>query len=246
MKILNHLTKNFINLDRLRASFNQASPAPLIVLDQFLPENIAHNLSQEIDSIDIDSCKKFTRNGSYMEECNDITVMPEGLHVINELHSQTGLKWLTELTGIPYLIPDPYLIGAGYSKSFRGDGLKNHIDFNWNDSLKLYRALTLIIYLSEDWEEEWGGHLEFSKFDNETLINKINIKWNRAVIWKHHETCFHGYPTPITCPDDQSRKTLRLFFYVSNQEPTVDNPAHRSLYWYDENTNTPLDQPDYE
>jgi Rps23 Pro-64 3,4-dihydroxylase Tpa1-like proline 4-hydroxylase len=245
MRILDHLANRY-NTDTLKNHFNNASPTSMIVVDDFFPEDTAKVLSQELDSVDVTSCRKFTRNGSYMEEYNDLSTLPEAEEVVAQLHSQSFMKWLSASTGIDNLIPDPYLVGAGYSRSFRGDSLKNHVDFNWNDTLKLYRALTLIVYISEDWEEEWGGHLEFNEFQSKQTLNKILIKWNRAVIWKHHETCFHGYPTPITCPQDRSRKTLRVFYYVSNQEPQLDNPAHRSLYWFDQTSGIPVDNNSHE
>jgi Rps23 Pro-64 3,4-dihydroxylase Tpa1-like proline 4-hydroxylase len=239
MQIINLLTANH-DVDQLNRDFKNSVPAPTLIIDNFLPHEIAKQLSSEIDSIDADLCRKFNRNGSYMEECNDLSIMPAAQPIIAQLHSQTFMNWLSKVTGIQHLLPDPYLIGAGYSRSFNGDSLKNHVDFNWNDSIKLYRKLTLIIYLSEEWHDDWGGHLEFTSFDKHK-IKKINIEWNRAVIWQHHEHCLHGYPESINCPKHLSRKTLRLFYYTSDQAPSKEQPAHRSLYWYDNESNTPID-----
>lgn len=239
MRIIDLLEKNH-STDQLIHSWKNSVPVPMIIIDNFLPRAIAKKLSLEINDLDKNTCRTFTRNGSYMEECNNLSIMTAAEPVIAELHAQTFMRWLSQVTGIQYLLPDPYLVGAGYSRSFRGDSLKNHVDFNWNDAIKLYRKLTLIVYLTEDWKEEWGGHLEFSSFDQQK-INKIGVKWNRAVIWQHHEHCLHGYPEPIVCPEDNSRKTLRLFYYVSDQSPLQDRPAHRSLYWYDTELNTPTD-----
>lgn len=241
MKVINHLESKFNKFSYYRSKFESYSTVPFIILDNFLPENVAFSLSDEIDSIQDHQCKKFTRNGSYMQECNDLRIMENAADVIAQFHSKPGVQWLSNITGIKNLIPDPYLIGAGYSRSFKGDSLKNHVDFNWNNTLKLYRAVTLIIYLTPNWKEEWKGNLEFTNFKNESIMESIFTKWNRAVLWKHHESCFHGYPTPINCPSNESRKTLRLFFYVSEQEPTIENPAHRSLYWFDNNLNQPVD-----
>lgn len=244
MKVINYLELKFNRFSYYRSKFESCSSVPLIVLDDFLPESIAFSLSNEIDSIQDHECKKFTRNGSYMQECSNLRIMKNAADVIAQLHSQLGVQWLSNVTGIKNLIPDPYLIGAGYSRSFKGDSLKNHVDFNWNNTLRLYRALTLIIYLTPNWKEEWGGNLEFTRFNNESTIESIFTKWNRAVLWKHHENCFHGYPTPIDCPNNESRKTLRLFFYVSEQNPAKDNPAHKSLYWFDDKLNQPIDIPE--
>jgi Rps23 Pro-64 3,4-dihydroxylase Tpa1-like proline 4-hydroxylase len=239
MQIINLLTTNH-SVDQLNSNFKNSVPTPMLIIDNFLPNDVAKKLSFEIDSVNSDLCRKFTRNGSYMEECNDLSIMTAAQPVIAELHSQPFMNWLSKVTDIQHLIPDPYLVGAGYSRSFNGDSLKNHVDFNWNDTIKLYRKLTLIVYLSEEWEDEWGGHLEFTSFNKEK-IKTINIKWNRAVIWQHHEHCLHGYPELINCPSNYSRKTLRLFYYVSDQSPSTEQPAHRSLYWYDTKLNTPTD-----
>lgn len=244
MQIINSLTAEH-SVDQLSRNFKNSVPIPMLVIDNFLPSKIAKELSLEIDSVDASLCRKFTRNGSYMEECNDLSIMTAAQPVIAELHSQLFMNWLSKVTGIQHLLPDPYLVGAGYSRSFNSDSLKNHVDFNWNDSIRLYRKLTLIVYLTEDWSDDWGGHLEFTSFDKHQ-IKKINVKWNRAVIWQHHEHCLHGYPEPISCPNTHSRKTLRLFYYVSDQLPLKDQPAHRSLYWYDAKLNTPTDNKLYD
>jgi len=34
--------------------------------------------------------------------------------LVHYLNSEPFLLWLSELTGIPHLMPDPYLIGGGY------------------------------------------------------------------------------------------------------------------------------------
>lgn len=241
MKIINHLNIHYNDFVALKNKFQNDYLFPLLYLDNFLPDDLAMSLSEEIKNIDMSKCKIFNRNGSYMEECNDLKLMPEAENVIYQLHSQQGLKWLSDVTGIENILPDPYLIGSGYSKSFNGDSLKNHVDFNWNDKIKLYRVLTLIIYLTPNWNNDWGGHLEFTDFEGSN-VKSIFTKFNRAVIWKHHENCFHGYPQPITCPQDHSRNTLRLFFYKSEFQPFEDLPSHRSLYYFDDVNKRPTDK----
>jgi hypothetical protein len=224
----------------LRKNFQTGDSLPIITIDNFLPRDLACKLSIEAENIDMKSCKIFNRNGSYMEECNDLDLMPEATDFINQFHSQKGLSWISRVTGIDNIIPDPYLKGAGYSKSYHGDCLKNHVDFNWNDDIKLYRTLTFIVYLTPDWRDSWGGHLEFTDFSGASVIRIAPI-FNRAIIWQHHENCFHGYPEPINCPKTQNRKTLRLFFYKSDFAPRIENPSHRSLYYFDETTGRPTD-----
>ncbi|MEI9808493.1 MAG: 2OG-Fe(II) oxygenase [Bacteroidota bacterium] len=36
-----------------------------------------------------------------------------------------------------------------------------HIDYNLHPIKKLYRKLNLIIFVNEQWENGWGGHLNY-------------------------------------------------------------------------------------
>jgi Rps23 Pro-64 3,4-dihydroxylase Tpa1-like proline 4-hydroxylase len=179
-----------------------------------------------------------------MLECKDLSVSPAAYELVSALHSSIFINWLEQLTGIQNIIPDPHLIGAGYSKNFNGDALKTHVDFNWNDRLKLHRALSLIIYLTPGWESNWGGSLNFYDFDRETIIKCVDCAFNKAVIWKYHKKGFHGYNNPIQCPNDMFRSTFRLFYYTSNSTYNPVDPPHRSLYWFNATTKEPYDLKD--
>lgn len=214
--------------------FSNNEPLPLISLSNFLPTEDAYSLNKECNTIPLDNWKNFTRNGSNMYEFNQVEYMPQGFQVINLLNSSPFLRYLENLTGINSLLPDPHLIGAGYSRSFNGDSLKVHTDFNWNEELKLHRALSLIIYLTPEWKEEFGGGLKFYNQNQEEKY-KANCLFNTALIWKYDKYGYHGYNDPISCPEGISRNTLRLFYYVSNSTHNEYDPPHRSLYWTDEN-----------
>lgn len=243
MELINHLKTNFNNVEKLNNTFVGTPPYPMIVLDNFLPKDFALSLNQECESIPDQYWSEFTRNGSYMKECKQMQVAPLAFKFVNEMHSALGLEWLTQVTGIKDIIPDPYLVGAGYSRAWTGDSLLLHTDFNWNDQLKLHRILSFIIYINPNWKEEWGGELEFTDFNREKTIQKIPTLFNRAVIWRYHKRGFHGFPTPIKSPKDQSRNTFRLFFYYSDAQYKDDDRPHRSLYWYDDELQEPYDIP---
>lgn len=243
MNIINHIKSNFSDYRTLNDQFVGTPPYPMIVLDNFLPKDVAMSLEQECGSIPNQHWSEFTRKNSYMQECNNLEVAPSATDLVNQLHSQAGMKWLISITGVKDLIPDPYLIGAGYSRSYRGDTLQMHTDFNWNDEIKVHRMLSLIVYLNSDWKEEYGGNLKFSDFNNDKIIQDIPPLFNRAVIWRYHKRGFHGVPEPIQCPEGDMRKTFRLFYYVSNAVYNSNDRPHRSLYWFDKELGEPYDIP---
>jgi len=240
--ISEHFAKNFSNYQKLNDEFVGTPPFPMIVLDDFLPANITQSMASETHDIPEHKWTEFTRRNSHMQECIDMSVCPVAReYFVNYMHSQAGMQWLSKVTGIADLIPDPYLVGAGYSRSYNGDFLGIHTDFNWNESLKLHRMLSLILYIEPDWKPEYGGNIVFKDFNNDKVIQDVVPMFNRCVIWRHHKRGFHGYPDPITCPDDISRKTFRLFFYVSNASHDAKDLPHRSLYWFDEDAGEPYD-----
>lgn len=241
-KTAQHISNKFSDYQKLNNEFVGTPPFPMIVLDDFLPTQIASAMATETHDIPSHKWTEFTRKKSHMQECTDMEVCPVARDgFVSYMHSQAGMKWLSNITGISDLIPDPYLVGAGYSRSFTGDHLGIHTDFNWNESLKLHRMLSMILYIEPDWKPEYGGDIVFKDFNNTQVVQKVSAKFNRCVIWRHHKRGFHGYPDPLTSPSDISRKTFRLFFYVSNATHNTQDLPHRSLYWYDGDANEPYD-----
>ena len=222
--------------------FKSAQPMPMTVIDNFLPEEIALGMYDEINSIDEHQWREFTRNGSHQLELNKLNLTPLAHEVTGYLHSASAMSKLSAMTGIPGLIPDPYLIGAGYSKSYRGDVLKVHTDFNWNETLKLHRAASMIIYLTPDWQAEWNGGLDFYDHERVNVVTHVDCLFNRCLIWEYHKFGWHGHTSPLMCPANKPRTTFRLFFYTSNSTYKEDDPPHRSQYWYDPITKQAYDK----
>lgn len=232
MKSLKEFFNHNVFLSNTDYKSNQ--PVPYTVLDNFLPDEVAQSMFRESNNTDLSKWKHFTRNGSNMYELNKLDLTPVAFDVLQFFHSSHALKWLEELTGISGLIPDPHLIGAGYSKIFHGDVLKVHTDFNWNDTLKLHRACSLIIYLTPDWKPEWGGALDFYDKQNEQVVTSVPCVFNRCLIWSYDKLGFHGCETPLSCPEDTFRTAFRIFYYTSNSQYNPDDLPHRSQYWFDQ------------
>jgi len=242
-QLVNHILDTFPDTYALQKAYRSHPDYSLLTIDNFIPKDLVTAMAKELDDIPLEDCKHFTRAGSCMYEYNKVDHTPVQDAVIHAMHSSTFIKWLQEVTDTVDLIPDPHLIGAGYMKSFAGDSLKVHSDFNWNEELRLHRMLSVVIYLNDDWKEEWGGQLQFYDTKRKTVHTKVPVGAGNCVIWNYNNFAFHGYPDPMSCPEGVSRKGIRLFYYVSNAKHDDKHPPHRSLYWYDEKTGTPYDQP---
>lgn len=218
--------------------FTNNHPVPWLLFENFLPSAVHRKIYNEIDLIPSHHMRSFTRNGSYMEELNSFSNYPFLRGICHEFNSSEFVTWLEQITSQLKLIPDPHLIGAGLMKSYRGDSLKMHTDFNWNEELHLNRKVNVIYYCSSYWEDTWGGHLHLQDKNNSNTT-VIPHKPNSLLIWLYDSKLWHGHPEPLNCPQHVSRNGLRFFYYESNGSPV--EPPHRSLYYKDDQGN-PIDK----
>lgn len=212
--------------------YSQGNPIPWLVFDDFLPIELLHSLQKEINTIPAHLWSNFTRAGSMMKECNNLRWVPTIRDLVLNFNSHEFTTWLEEITGIEKIIPDPHLIGAGLMRCYKGDSLKLHTDFNWNEQLHLTRCVSIILYISPEWSNSWDGALEFWNFEKTQCLHRIIPKPNRLLIWNYDEKLIHGHPGVLNCPEHASRDGLRMFYFKSHASPL--SAPHRSLYWFDE------------
>jgi len=230
------------DIEKLRKEYDSHPEYGLINIPEFLPYHVVTACSGELKNLPIDKMKHFTRKGSCMYECNDLTITPFQDKLVHALSSTQFIYWLEALTGVQKLIPDPHLVGAGYMKSFNGDTLQVHTDFNWVEEVALNRAVSIIIYLNRDWQEEWGGSLNFYDTKRKNIYSSIAPADGNMLIWTYKNLVYHGYPDPLECPDNECRRGIRLFYLTSDAQTDPKNPPHRSLYWFDKEKGIPYDE----
>ena len=77
----------------------------------------------------------------------------------------------------------------------------------------LARRANLLVYLNEDWPDEYGGHLEL--WDRRRgCVQRIAPLFNRTVLFLTDRQSLHGHPHPVTCPPERVRKSLALYYYT--------------------------------
>lgn len=242
MHLSTYINQQYSDLTQLANTFNAGQPTRNLVIDNFLPKDLALDLNNECGSLPSDLWTTFTRNSSHMKECRKLDYMPVGRRFVEEMTSSSTITWLERVTGITGLIPDPHIVGAGYSKSYSGDTLQVHNDFNWNNELRVHRALSVILYLTPEWNSIWGGGLDFYDTNRKNVVKTVDCLFNRLLMWEYSPRNFHGYTTPLSCPMDVTRNTMRLFYYVSNSTYNENDLPHRSQYWYNPETNSAYDK----
>jgi Rps23 Pro-64 3,4-dihydroxylase Tpa1-like proline 4-hydroxylase len=206
-------------------------------IDEFLDEETCLKLYEECISAPTEGWTVFTRAGSRMEEFNDLISCPTAHQVTYDLmHSGEFLYDLEQLTGIVGLLPDPHLVGAGFSILRNGSELSPHYDFNWNDRLRLHRKLTTLLYITPDWEDQWGGH-NITWTSNPDLdpsakiVESISPKFNRFIISENVSKGPIHSVSKVNCPTNiRGRCAIRFFYYISSSQYDPNNLPHKSIY----------------
>jgi hypothetical protein len=162
----------------------------------------------------------------------DVRKIPDSLaKLIFELNSEPFVEFLQAMTGIQNLVGDPHLFGAGLHMSLTGGRLGIHADHNLNPKMKLFRRVSVLLYLNEGWKDEWGGHLEMWSSDMKRCEDKIAPKFGRFAVFTNSETSFHGHPEPMKCPKDVSRKSIASYYYSNEPHPSYKaGDEHRAVF----------------
>jgi hypothetical protein len=97
------------------------------------------------------------------------------------------------------------------------------MDYAVHPKLGMQRQLNAIVYLTPEWLPEYGGALKlFDGTMDEPLSEKVNIncEFNRMVLFDTSPGSWHGFPDPIHCPDDVSRRSLAYYYCIAADEKT--------------------------
>ena len=203
-------------LDVHKKNYQSDLPYPHIVIDDFLSEDIARKAMIAFPAVEDEGWIHYMHVNEKKHGLNKAELLPPFIRqLIGELNSSEFVTYLEKLTGIPKLIPDPSLEGGGLHQTQRGGYLNIHADFTVHPHKRNWRRrVNLLIYLNENWEEDYRGHLELWSRDMQECVQKISPLFNRCVIFNTDEDSFHGLPDPIACPEEMTRKSIALYYYT--------------------------------
>ncbi|HEY4287092.1 MAG TPA: 2OG-Fe(II) oxygenase [Puia sp.] len=195
-----------------------ADPFPNIYFDNFfIPEKLKEVLEEFPDLTKNADLKFNDPNQVKLASKGEYRFGAKTLSFMHFLNSQPFLEFLTELTGIENLIPDPFFDGGGCHQIQPGGMLKIHADFNKHPATKLDRRLNVLVYMNEDWHEEYGGHFELWDTEMKGVRKKILPLFNRMALFSTTSNSYHGHPNLLTCPPDRTRKSLALYYYTNGR-----------------------------
>ncbi|MEO8739902.1 MAG: 2OG-Fe(II) oxygenase [Casimicrobiaceae bacterium] len=221
---------------QIRDRYQAASPFKHVVVDGFL---------------DVDQCEALLRdfppfNPKYATDEQGRTgrkAVVERVSGISSsyrdfyryINSAPFLAAISELTGIPDLIADDTLFGGGTHDNQDGQGLDNHVDFNFDERRMLHRRLNLLIYLNKEWKEEWGGAIELHSNPRDAAVDEVKSflpLFNRALIFETNEYSWHGFKRIALPPECRqlSRKSFSIYLYTKERPVAEVVAPHTTFY----------------
>lgn len=232
MKFFKTPIDNLPELGRTYAQqYADAAPFPHIKFDEMFDADELRNLCKEFPELGKESgdINYINPNENKLASKGEGRLGESARELVHLLNSQPFLEFLQNLTGIKEaLIPDPYLEGGGYHQIKPGGFLKVHVDFHKHRMMNLDRRINVLVYLNEDWPNEYGGHFELWEKDMSKCAVKIAPLFNRMAIFSTTDYSWHGHPDPLTCPPDRSRRSLALYYYTNGRPADEISPENRT------------------
>jgi Rps23 Pro-64 3,4-dihydroxylase Tpa1-like proline 4-hydroxylase len=217
--------------ESLKAEYLVAEPFPHTVIDNFLSPTVLEEVLAEFPEPQAMQWRRFSnKSEKKLASTSEQQLGPATRFLLYQLNSGTFIDFLEKLTGIEGLIPDPHFLGGGLHQIETGGYLKIHADFNKHERLNLLRRLNVLIYLNQNWPEEYGGHLQLWDKEMKECKRKVLPIFNRCVIFNTDTFSYHGHPDPLTCPEDRFRRSLALYYYTSQTFDTENFTNHSTLF----------------
>lgn len=208
-------------LPELKERYRNEQPFPSIVLDNFLVPSALDKALANFPNADSEQWTKYHHFNEKKQAQTKRELIPAAsLRIIDELNSAGFVKFISEMTGIPALMPDPSLEGGGLHQSKRGGFLNIHADFTAHPHHDDWaRRVNVLIYLNKNWQESYGGQLQLWDKKAKHCVKKISPIFNRCVIFSTDPDSFHGHPEPLACPPDTTRKSIALYYFTKESGP---------------------------
>jgi len=213
-------------------AYSSNVPFPHIVIDDFFDSRTLSGVLSEVNAID--RSRRYAKFLDRKTDHNKFAYFPEvvGLEtsrLVNFLNSGPFLSYMENLTGIGNLIADPSYFGGGLHWIENGGYLEVHADFNHLKKYNLERRINLLLYLNENWKDEYNGQLELWDRKTMTMSKSVSPIFNRCVVFSTTKESLHGHPAPLATPPGIARRSLALYYYTNTWDPAVQ--AHTTLYY---------------
>ena len=188
-------------------------------IDNVLPDALAKSIHNQFPSPEDMVLKKSLREykhvAAQMDKYNPI--LEDAIYAFQD---EDIVKLVREICDIDDLYPDENLYAGGISAMCKGQFLNPHLDNSHDKDRSRWRVLNLLYYVSPDWHDDNGGHLELWPNGLESPQTIVHSKFNRLVVMATHKTSWHSV-SPVTA--DASRQCVSNYYFSNRPLQTTDS-----------------------
>ena len=220
---------------QLLEEFRSASPFPHVVIPDFFSAEVADRLLEDFPSFEDRYARGEMGEGGRKAARRNVRDISDAYREVDDfIQTSQFLDFMTDITGVPDLLYDSEYHGGGTHENVNGASLYTHVDFNYHPR-GWHRRLNLIVYLSPDWKDEWGGCLELHSNPWDPSADEakvVSTRFNHAVVFETSEHSWHGF-SQIKLPPDRegvSRKSFAIYLYTKDRPAEQTAASHSTVY----------------
>ena len=217
--ISRHLTMDYLepsNVSQYRINFYNNQPFPHIILDNLFSEELLSSMNKEFEESRIYDWNYIDDGRQFRKESRtNQKLKPAAQTYYNLIYSGLFVEFVENITGIKGLICDPMLLNGGLHELPPGGKFDPHLDVNRHLVSKLNSKLTLITYLSRNWDPSYGGLLQLWD-SNEDCKVEIVPYFGRTVAFLQTAHSIHGV---TQVGPNKKRRSAIAYYYVTDEKP---------------------------
>ena len=196
-------------------TFNNRLLFRYTVIDNFAPASLVRAADTEWPEENWSHWHKYNDVNSVKLATRDCHRFPPACAELLRLMSSMDVE---PATGYP-VFPDFLYHAGGLHCMPRGGHLQPHIDALKHPCEDWSRRLNAILFVHQEWEEEWGGNLVLrtAMASKETEVS-IEPKFNRLVLFEVSSKAWHGVPYRLECPEGTFRKSLAAYWWSQGSD----------------------------
>ena len=176
---------------RATDEFRRSAGVPSFAVEDLLPLDHARAIYDAFPPLDRLVLKKTLGQLKYVGyQMNQYDpILEEAIYAFQD---QRVVSAIASITGIAELLPDEKLYAGGISLMTQGQYLNPHLDNSHDKDRKHYRVLNLLYYVTPDWRDDFGGHLELWDRGPGRTQRTVHSRFNRLVVMQTDERSWHS------------------------------------------------------
>ena len=220
------------NVLQLRATLGKAEPFAHLTLKGLFNERLLELVHEEFDLFrDRGWNRALTRYEDTFRSKPGESFGPATQLYFWLVNSAPITRFLSAISGVEDLIPDPLLVGGGMHETRNGGHFGVHRDFEVHSSHGLSNAMVFITYLNKDWQPSYQGFLELWDSQCKQSVKQVSPDFGLSLIMIHGPASYHGHSTPLNAPDGRTRRSVTSYYYVNKHGSMLsDSTLSKFLY----------------